>query len=85
MSLKFFLLTIRHIAGNIMTSIETETNIKTVSLSVTLPVTLSASESLFARTECMKTVVFAVRRKEGVVVAPVGVTSNMTVCYVSVN
>ena len=68
-----------------MTSIETETNTKTVSLSVTLPVTLSASESLFARTECMKTVVLAARRREGVVVAPVGVNNNMTVCYVSVN
>jgi hypothetical protein len=50
-----------------------------------LPVTLSASESLFARTECMKTVVFAARRRDGVAVAPVGVTNNMAVCYVSVN
>jgi hypothetical protein len=33
----------------------------------------------------MKTVVFAAGRREGVVVAPVGVTNNMTVCYVSVN
>jgi hypothetical protein len=46
---------------------------------------LSASESLFARTECMKTVVFGARMREGVVVAPVGLTSNITVCYVSVN
>ena len=45
-------LTIRHIAGNIMTSIETE-NTSNISLSVTLPITLSASESLFARTECI--------------------------------
>jgi hypothetical protein len=58
---------------------------KTVSLSVTLLVTLSASESLFARTECMKTVVFVARRREGVVVTQVGVTNNMTVCYISVN
>ena len=82
-------LTISDIAGDIMTSIETENTsnkIPTkVSLSVTLPVTLSASESLFARTECMKTVVLAARRREGVVVAPVGVNNNMTVCYVSVN
>jgi hypothetical protein len=60
-------LTISDIAGDIMTSIETENTSnkipKTVSLSVTLPVTLSASESLFARTECMKTVVFAARRR----------------------
>jgi hypothetical protein len=35
---------------------------------------------LFARTECMKTVVFAACRREGVVVAPVGITNNMTVC-----
>ena len=71
-----------------MTSIETEyikQNTKTVSLSVTLIVTLSMSESLFARTECMKTMMFAVRRREGVVVASVGVSNNMTVCYVSVN
>ena len=71
-----------------MTSIETEyikQNTKTVSLSVTLIVTLSVSESLFARTECMKTMMFAVRRREGVVVASVGVSNNMTVCYVSVN
>jgi hypothetical protein len=60
-------LTIRHIASNIMTSIETENT----SLSVTLSVTLSASESLFARTECMNTVVFAARGREAVVVAPV--------------
>ena len=60
-------------------------NTKTVSLSVTLPVTLSASESLSARTECMKTVVFVTRRRERVVVTPVGVTNNMTFCYVSVN
>ena len=33
----------------------------------------------------MKTVAFAARRREGVVVAPVGVTNNMTVCYVTVN
>ena len=33
----------------------------------------------------MTTVVCAARRREGVVVAPVGVTNNMTVCYVSVN
>jgi hypothetical protein len=33
----------------------------------------------------MKTVVFATRRRERVVVAPVGVTNNMTFCYVSVN
>jgi hypothetical protein len=43
------------------------------------------SESLFARTECMKTVAFAVVRSEGVMVAPVGVTNNMTVCCISVN
>jgi hypothetical protein len=57
----------------------------TESLTVTLPVTLSARESLFPSTECMKTVVFAARRREGVVVAPVCYTNNMTVCYVSVN
>jgi hypothetical protein len=34
---------------------------------------------------CVKTVVFAARRREGVVVAPVCITNNMTVCYVSVN
>ena len=72
-----------------MTSIETEyikQNTKTVSLSVTLPVPLSASDSLLARAECMKTVLCAARRRgEGVVVAPVGVTNNMTVCYASVN
>ena len=52
-----------------------------------MPVTVSASESLFARTEleCMKIVVFAARKRKGVVVAPVDVTNNMTVCYVSVN
>jgi hypothetical protein len=33
----------------------------------------------------MKTVVFAAGRREGVVGPPVGVTNNMTVCYVSVN
>ena len=60
-------------------------NTKSVSLSVTLPATLSASESLLASTECMKTVVFAARRREGVVVAPVCITNNVTVCYVSVN
>ena len=56
-----------------------------VTKSVTLPVTLSASESLFARTECMKTVVFGACRGERVVVVPVGITNNMTVCYVRVN
>jgi len=45
-----------------------------------LHVTLSASEGLFART-----VVYAARRRERVVVALVGVTNNMTVCYISVN
>ena len=54
-----------------MTSIETEnTSNKTVSLSVTF----STSESLFLRTECMKTVVFAAHRREGAVVAPVDLT-----------
>jgi hypothetical protein len=33
----------------------------------------------------MKTVVFAARGREGVVVAPVDVTNNMTVCYCGVN
>ena len=33
----------------------------------------------------MKTVVFGARMREGVVVAPIGLTNNMTVCYVSVN
>jgi hypothetical protein len=56
-----------------------------VTKSVTLPVTLSASENLFARTECMKTVVFGACRGERVVVAPVGITNNMTVYYVRVN
>ena len=60
-------------------------NTKSVSLSVTLPATLSASEILFVSTECMKTVMVAARRREGVVVAPVYITNNMTVCYVSVN
>jgi hypothetical protein len=60
-------------------------NTKSVSLSVTLPATLSASDSLLANTECMKTVVFAARRREGVVVAHVCITNNVTVCYVSVN
>ena len=55
-------------------------NTKSISLSVTLPATLSASESLLA-----KTVVFAARRREGVVVAHVCITNNVTVCYVSVN
>ena len=72
-----------------MTSIETENtskqNTKTVSLSVTLPVTLSVSESLFARTEFMKTVVLGTRMREGVVVVSVGLTNNMTVCNVNVN
>ena len=57
-----------------MTSIETGEYItqdtKTVSLSVTLPVTLSASEGLFARIWCMKRVMFATCRREGVVVVP---------------
>ena len=57
---------------------------RSVSLSVALPATLSASESLLASTECIKTVVFAARR-EGVVVAPVCITNNVIVCYVSVN
>jgi hypothetical protein len=60
-------------------------NTKSVSLSVTLPATLSASESLLASKECMKTVVFAARSREGVVVAPVCIANNVTVCYVSVN
>jgi len=92
MSFKNCLLAIRHIAGNIMTNIDQywdweyiKQNTKTVSLSITLPITLSASKSLFARLECMKTVVFAAHMREGVVVAPVGVTNNMTVCCVSVN
>jgi hypothetical protein len=53
-------------------------NTRTVSLSVTLPVNLSASEILFARTECMKTVMFTARRREGVVVTLVGVINNTT-------
>jgi hypothetical protein len=48
-------------------------------------ITLSASESLLASKECMKTVVFAARSREGVVVAPVCIANNVTVCYVSVN
>jgi hypothetical protein len=38
---------------------------KTVSLSVTLPVPLSASDSLLARAECMKAVLCAARRRGG--------------------
>jgi hypothetical protein len=59
-----------------MTSIETENTSNKIPRQYAI--------TLFARTECMKTVVFAARRKEGVVGAPVGVTNNMTVCYVSV-
>jgi hypothetical protein len=50
-----------------------------------LPVTLSASESLFARTGCNEDSGVCFSEEVGVVVAPVGVTNNMTVCYVSVN
>ena len=31
------------------------------------------------------TLMFAARRREGVAVAPVGITNNMEICYVSVN
>jgi hypothetical protein len=46
---------------------------------------LERESELVARTEGMKTVVFATRRREGVVVAPGGVTNKITFCYVSVN
>jgi hypothetical protein len=45
---------------------------------------MSASGSLFARTECIQTVAFAARRREGVVVAPLGVTDNMSLLSVSI-
>ena len=60
-----------------MTSIETENTSNKIPRQYAI--------TLFTRTECMKTVVFAARKKEGVVVAPIDVTNNMTVCYVSVN
>jgi hypothetical protein len=60
-----------------MTSVETENTSNKIPRQYPI--------SLFARTECMQTVVFAARRKEGVMGAPVGVTNNMTICYVIVN